>query len=128
MAWIATLAVRRRRIWRPYRRRLPTALKVLLLTLLSLGFVLVLTGQDEQRRRTAEAPAEITGVELQPSIHPAIGSETLIRYRFAVDGTFISGIATRNWSLTAISDAKVCYEPSQPENQTLVEASASCPS
>jgi hypothetical protein len=100
---------------------------VLLATLLALGIVLVLAGQDEQHRRTAEAAAEVTGVELQTSVHPAIAAGTLIRYRFLASGAYYDGIAIRSWSLTTIRGAKVCYEPARPDNQILVQSSATCP-
>lgn len=116
-----------RRTQRPYRQHVPGTLKVLLTTLLVLGVVLVVAGQDEKHRRTAEAAAEITGVELQTSVHPAIAAATLIRYRFTASGTYYAGIALRSWGLTTIREAKVCYEPARPDNQILVVASATCP-
>jgi hypothetical protein len=87
----------------------------------------VLAGQDEQHRRTAAAAAEITGIEPQTSIHPAIAAGTLIRYRFMASGAYYPGIAIRSWGLTTIREAKVCYEPARPGNQILVQASAACP-
>jgi len=113
--------------WHPFKPRFPTLFKALLAALF-LSFALVVAGgQDARSRRTAESAVEITGVELQTSVHPAIDPGTLIRYQFVVAGQAFDGIAVRSWSLASIREAKVCYEPANPDNQVLVKGSASCP-
>jgi hypothetical protein len=113
--------------WKPFRPRFPRLFKALLALLLLAFALVVVVGQDARLRRTAETAVEVTGIELQTSVHPAIDPGTLIRYRFVVAGITFEGIAVRSWSLASIRAAKVCYEPANPDNQVLVKGSASCP-
>jgi len=118
-----------------------------LLFLVSL-FAFVLTGcsgDDFSRRLTAEAPAEITSVVLDRDrkiTRRRSGSnnrrrtktkttyETDIEYRYTVNGKAYDGVSEKDGDVTGSfrtgSSAKVCYNPSQPNESDVFENNHRC--
>jgi hypothetical protein len=106
---------------------IPRPLALLLLALAVVLVGLAFVGQDAGRRRTASAPVEILGIEARPPVFRGNPGDSVIRYRFVAGGQVLERIATRTWSVSVIQVAKVCYEPTDPNNQILVMRDATCP-
>ncbi len=106
---------------------IPSPLAALLLTMAIVLVALAYVGQDSGRRRTATAPAEITGIEVRPKVFRGSPPDSVIHYRFVAAGQVLDRIATRTWGEAVIRAAKVCYEPADPSNQVLVTQATSCP-
>ena len=83
----------------------------------------------EDRRRTAEAAPTIVSVVPQQILGRVPRSGLLVDYRFvSADGATHDGEALRPWTPAQVEAAKVCYEPANPANQSLVAGAARCPS
>jgi hypothetical protein len=79
-------------------------------------------------RRTAEAVPVIVSAVPQTIEGRAPRPGLLVDYRFeSADGATHSGELLVPWTLAQVEAAKVCYEPSDPGNQSLVEGGATCP-
>jgi len=103
-------------------------LKVLLVALAVTFAAIAVVGQAGRLSRTAAAGVEIVAVEFQAEqAYQAIPGGWDIRYRFETSGRTYEGAAFRQWGLETIRRAKVCYDPSDPQNHVLVLPTASCP-
>ncbi len=118
-------AVRRQRALNAVRLHLPSA-KRAAIGLLAVGFVatfvgLLVVGWTASLRRTESAPARITA-QTQALTAPDKTAPRLvveIWYSFQVDGLTYQGVAKRG--RTASTDAKVCYEPGDPQGNHALE-------
>jgi hypothetical protein len=80
----------------------------------------------ERVRRTAEAPVEVVLLDshARPGYHIPGGIE--VQYRFVADGVTYEFFTFRSWGLETIRNAKVCYDPADPRNQSLTRAGEPC--
>ena len=111
---------------RPSRAGTLTGLKSLLIALFVLVVAVGGNAYLERVRRTAETPAEILSVDTHPSPGKGARGGVYVFYRFAVAGEAFEYIAFRSWSLDMDIQAKVCYEPGNPRNQSLVALDETC--
>ena len=82
----------------------------------------------EDRRQTADAAPTIVSVVPQQIAGRAPRPGLLVEYRFvSADGATHDGEAVRPWTLAQAEAAKVCYEPANPANHSLVAGAARCP-
>jgi hypothetical protein len=112
--------------WWSSTRGLPVALKALVLGFIGIATTLGVTSWLEHGRRTAEAPIELVVLDSNAQQHPFVNASIDVRYRFEAGGTTWEFTARRAWSIETIRAAKVCYDPVDPANQSLVEASEQC--
>jgi hypothetical protein len=104
---------------------------VLVVLAAALGFALWGAGRDGDRmgRLTAQAPAEVTAVEVNRG---GKGRDTTsIRYRYAVGGQPLEGRASKygDWSGRAAAGSRgvVCYDPAKPEESEWFPVGQTCP-
>jgi hypothetical protein len=98
--------------------------------LLVIAVMAVYTGLAllEDGRQTAEATPTIVSVAPQQIVGRVPRPGLLVEYRFvSADGATHDGEAVRPWTPAQAEAAKVCYEPANPANQSLVLGGARCP-
>lgn len=79
-------------------------------------------------RQSAEAQVRVIA-ELHydpPSGRRIVWEGDYVRYEFAVNGAVYSSTAFRQRTLGETEDVKACYDPSNPADHRLVEASTRC--
>ncbi len=83
--------------------------------------------QVERFQRTATAAIIVDSSASHLGEHPAIQAGRTVQYSFVVGGVEYGGVASVNWSAAAVRKAKVCYDPSDPANNGLVQDTGTCP-
>ena len=105
---------------------IPRPLKLLLAALVGVFVVAALVFPTERDRRSAEAEPELLSIDSQAAPHPTLPDGYDVHYRFVADGVSWDGVEFRSWSLTAVREAKVCYEPDNPANHSLERRGTTC--
>ena len=108
------------------RDRSLNGLKTALVGLLIIAFLVGANAYLERVRRTAEAPVEILSIDMHPAPGKGAQGGVVVRYRFVVDNEIYEFVALRHWTLDVKIEAKVCYEPANPRNQSLVRPEDHC--
>ncbi|MDP9162055.1 MAG: hypothetical protein M3O09_17750 [Acidobacteriota bacterium] len=98
-----------------------------------IGAVMGLWPDQELAKRTATAPAQIIDAE---SIQFSEGGSLigrnrrvdrtgyLVRYRFRAGNEWAEGVSPKNWWYKPNEKCRVCFDPSNPKNNDLRDASS----
>jgi hypothetical protein len=109
-------------------RRSRTSIGVYLIAgLAALALLVGVNAALERSRRTSATAIEVLNLDSFASPGKGARGGMDIRYRFDVAGTIYEFVEFRSWSIETISDAKVCYDPGDPNNRALARAEEPCP-